>query len=152
MLAIFAEPGSRGWICGTCQMPISAGSVCPHCYTVLCPTCAAGEHAIPAGNRAGSPCNPEGERRSTVEPANMIEPPVEPASSSVDPFDRWPAFIERIHARLEVGRRAYGDASFERPADELLDEIEAELLDVCGWSFVLYERIERLRQRVSCRR
>ena len=54
------------------------------------------------------------------------------------------AFGEAVAARLDKGRREYGDRSFDRPTRELLAEIEEELLNVCGWSFVLSRRIRRL--------
>jgi len=59
------------------------------------------------------------------------------------------AFIAELRARLEAGAREYGDRSFERDPADLLGEIEQELLDVCGWSAVMFERIRRLRARVE---
>ena len=55
------------------------------------------------------------------------------------------AFFSRVVARLEQGRREYGDRSFYRPAAELLDEIQQELEDVCGWSVILWSRLQHLR-------
>ncbi len=66
----------------------------------------------------------------------------------VDPLTSWPAFSARVRERLEAGRTEYGDTSFERPPGELLEEIQQELCDVCGWSFILFERLERLRRRL----
>lgn len=34
-------------------------------------------------------------------------------------------FVERLRGRLETGACTYGDASFERPLTELIDEITA---------------------------
>jgi hypothetical protein len=58
------------------------------------------------------------------------------------------AFITALKPRLERGAREYGDCSFDRPVDELLCEIEDELLDVCGWSVILYTRLQCLKGRV----
>lgn len=58
-------------------------------------------------------------------------------------------FITRLRARLVVGAATYGDASFTRPAVELLDEVQQELEDVCGWSLLLWLRLDRLRGRVE---
>ncbi len=44
----------------------------------------------------------------------------------VDPLDSWPAFAERVRGRLEAGRSAYKDESFQRPPGELLEELQAE--------------------------
>ena len=54
-------------------------------------------------------------------------------------------FVARLRARLEAGAATYGDRSFTRPAAELVDEIQQELEDVCGWSLLLWIRLERLR-------
>jgi hypothetical protein len=54
-------------------------------------------------------------------------------------------FWLRLRERLEAGARSYGDASFRREPAELAGEIEQELLDVCGWAFVLWCRLGRLR-------
>ena len=53
-------------------------------------------------------------------------------------------FWLRLRERLEAGARSYGDASFGREPAELAGEIEQELLDVCGWAFVLWCRLRRL--------
>jgi hypothetical protein len=59
--------------------------------------------------------------------------------------DGWPQFAANVRSRLEVGARAYGDASFELPAGRLAVEIEQELLDVMGWGFILWSRIQALK-------
>jgi hypothetical protein len=54
-------------------------------------------------------------------------------------------FWLRLRERLEAGAQNYGGASFRRAPAELAGEIEQELLDVCGWAFVLWCRLRRLR-------
>ena len=61
-----------------------------------------------------------------------------------DPLAAWPAFVAAARARLEQGRSAYCDRSFERDPSELLAEISAELLDTCTWSFILWARLQRI--------
>jgi hypothetical protein len=58
-------------------------------------------------------------------------------------------FVARLRARLATGATTYGDVSFSRPAAELVDEVQQELEDVCGWSLILWLRLERLRKRVG---
>ena len=59
------------------------------------------------------------------------------------------AFAAMVAARLEQGRRAYGDRSFERDPAEVAGEIEEELADICGWSFILWTRVRRLKARLD---
>ena len=60
-------------------------------------------------------------------------------------------FVERLRARLITGAATYGDTSFKRPAPELVDEIQQELEDVCGWSLLLWIRLERLKTSVDAK-
>ena len=52
-------------------------------------------------------------------------------------------FTDRVRHRLAAGAVTYGDRSFTRPADELVDEIRQELEDVCGWGLLLWIRLDR---------
>ena len=53
----------------------------------------------------------------------------------------FPDFMEAVRARLENGKREYGDASFKRPTEDILGELAQELLDQAGWAFIGYCRI-----------
>jgi hypothetical protein len=66
-----------------------------------------------------------------------------------DPLTAWPAFAAEVRARLEQGRAAYGDRSFSADPDELLRELQQEALDLAGWGFVLYRRIEGMRRELE---
>lgn len=65
------------------------------------------------------------------------------------PLDVWPHFAALVQARLERGATDYGDRSLEKPPATLADEIAEELADVCGWSVVLYTRVQALRERLA---
>ena len=65
-----------------------------------------------------------------------------PASDSLEAFS---AFAREVRARLDAGRVAYGDASFSRDPAELVGELQQEALDLAGWGFVLWCRLERVR-------
>ena len=68
------------------------------------------------------------------------------------PFDHHvDNFVARLRARLITGAATYGDTSLTRPAPELVDEIQQELEDVCGWSLLLWIRLERLKQNVDAK-
>lgn len=80
----------------------------------------------------------------------MIDPPaVCLAAPDPDPLDRWPVLMRAVRARLEVGRREYGEESFARDPSELLGELQEEALDLAGWGFVLWQRIEPLREHLD---
>lgn len=66
------------------------------------------------------------------------------AASAGDPLDAWPAFANAVRARLDQGQRTYGDASFHRDPAELLGELAQEALDLAGWGFVLWRRVQLL--------
>jgi hypothetical protein len=75
--------------------------------------------------------------------ASCTRDPLGPLDAHIDHF------VARLRARLEAGAATYGDASFTRPAAELVDEVQQELEDVCGWSLLLWIRLERLKARVA---
>lgn len=62
-----------------------------------------------------------------------------------DPLCGWQAFAGAVEARLQAGRLAYGDKSFQRPPQALIGEVEQELFDVAAWSFILWTRLRRLK-------
>lgn len=70
----------------------------------------------------------------------------EPAPAPPDPLASWPAFAAEVRARLEQGRADYGDRSFSADPDELLRELQQEALDLAGWGYVLFRRIEAMRE------
>lgn len=62
---------------------------------------------------------------------------------------QWPVFAEAILSRLDKGAVEYGDKSFDADSVTLLDEIEEELLDVIGWAFPLFCRIQKLKAKIA---
>lgn len=55
----------------------------------------------------------------------------------------WKHFLSLVESRLEEGAKVYGDKSFFRHPSEISGEIEQELLDIVGWSFILWLRITK---------
>jgi hypothetical protein len=61
----------------------------------------------------------------------------------------WGAFTAAVSQRREQGRHVYGDRSFHRAPEALVGEIAEELLDVAGWAFILWVRLDRMRAAVA---
>lgn len=67
-------------------------------------------------------------------------------------IEAFPAFAERVRARLEAGRVYEATTpAVERPTLELIREIQEELEDVSGWSCALWARLEGLKAKVAAR-
>lgn len=58
----------------------------------------------------------------------------------------WEAYAAEVERRLRSGQREYGDTNFAADPRRLLQELQQELLDVSGWGFILWQRLERVRQ------
>ena len=56
-------------------------------------------------------------------------------------------FWNQLWLKLERGAKEYGDASFDRPRDELWGEIQEECIDIAGWAYVLWLKVEALKRR-----
>jgi hypothetical protein len=54
-------------------------------------------------------------------------------------------FVGKITERLKAGATEYGDRSFLTTTPSTVDEIQEELADVCGWSFIAWCKLERLK-------
>lgn len=52
-------------------------------------------------------------------------------------------FLDRLRERLEAGALEYGNRSFLRQPAELVDEVVQELLDVVGWVYILWAKVDR---------
>ena len=61
----------------------------------------------------------------------------------------WPQFADEVASRLDAGAREYGQRSFSREPADLIDEVQQELRDVAGWSWVLANRLEAVRQAMA---
>lgn len=61
---------------------------------------------------------------------------------------QWREFLGCVEKRLEAGAREYGDASLRAPLKALASEVEEELLDVMGWGFLLWVRMQGIRERL----
>lgn len=56
-------------------------------------------------------------------------------------------YFATLRGRLRVGAECYGDKSFDKSNERLLQEIQEEILDIAGWSYILWAKIERLKSK-----
>ena len=56
------------------------------------------------------------------------------------------SFCDAVQARLEKGTITYGDRSFDAAPAILLDELQQEALDLAGWGFILWEKLEAMKE------
>ena len=61
----------------------------------------------------------------------------------------WPEFEAALKDKLERGFRQYGDGSFSRPPEHILDELGAEALDLAGWGLILWVRCQKLNEKLE---
>ncbi len=59
------------------------------------------------------------------------------------------AYFAELDERLRVGAACYGDKSFDKTEGRLLQEIQEEILDIAGWSYILWVKLERLKKKLS---
>jgi len=57
-------------------------------------------------------------------------------------------YFGELRSRLKVGAECYGEKSFDKTDGRLLQEIQEEILDIAGWSYILWAKIERLKKAV----
>jgi hypothetical protein len=55
-------------------------------------------------------------------------------------------FLTQIEQKMDRGRLEYGDSSFQKDTIPLLKDIQEELVDICGWSIILWTRLEKLKE------
>lgn len=53
-------------------------------------------------------------------------------------------FIAEVRARLEKGRVTYVDRSFSAEPETLIEELKQETLDLAGWGFILWHRLDAM--------
>jgi hypothetical protein len=58
-------------------------------------------------------------------------------------------FISKMMKRIGMGQKKYGDAWTEMPISQLIEEVEAELLDIPNYCLFLYIRLQKLKAQLS---
>jgi hypothetical protein len=58
-------------------------------------------------------------------------------------------FFARIRGRMEKGNDSYQDRSFSADLIKLANEVQEEVLDIAGWGFILWRRIENTKDQLT---
>lgn len=58
-------------------------------------------------------------------------------------------FIEILSSRMKVGFEEYGNTSYYRTTDDLMREMEEEMMDIPGWTVILFWKLRQMRKRVT---
>lgn len=61
----------------------------------------------------------------------------------------WWDFTAAVRGRIEAAAPTYGDDSFDLPSGRLVAEIEYEIEDINGWSFILWKRVQALKRKLA---
>jgi hypothetical protein len=59
-------------------------------------------------------------------------------------------YIDKLKGRMKAGHEEYGDVSFSKDPEETIEELQEELLDVSGWGFILWQRLEIMKEALKC--
>lgn len=68
--------------------------------------------------------------------------PIAATKNSLRRHTEFLNFCDAVQARLEKGAVTYGDQSFNVAPSVLLEELQQEALDLAGWGFILWRRLE----------
>ena len=63
--------------------------------------------------------------------------------------NEYPKYVADIKSRLLSGADTYGDTSFSMAPEKLVSEIQQEVLDISGWAFMLWDRLNTLKKRME---
>ena len=63
--------------------------------------------------------------------------------------EEWPEFSEAVQKKLQAGFEEHSDWSFARTPEDLADEVIEEMLDICGWTLILYVRMKNLKRHIE---
>lgn len=61
----------------------------------------------------------------------------------------WQTFIAAVEQKRFQGAREYGSSSYQLPPEQLVQEVIDEVIDICGWSSILYHRLLDLKEALA---
>lgn len=72
----------------------------------------------------------------------MFEGEQNGAQMSPEDTREYRQFIERVRERLDKAQGVYGSTNFSGKPELLVHELQQEALDLAGWGFILWKRLE----------
>ena len=64
-------------------------------------------------------------------------------------YELYSLFWQRVTNRVKQGERDYGNHSFGSSSLTLVEEVQQELEDICGWGYILWHRMEKLKKHLA---
>ncbi len=64
-------------------------------------------------------------------------------------IERYMTFEAQLRIRLRDGFETYGDVSFKTPLMASLSELEKEALDLTGWGYILWCKLQDIKEKVT---
>ncbi len=68
--------------------------------------------------------------------------------SSPQWIERYMAFEAQLRIRLRDGFETYGDISFKTPLMATVLELEKEAMDLTGWGYILWCKLQDLKEKI----
>lgn len=69
-----------------------------------------------------------------------------------DHLRHMPEFFEAVRARMMKGVLTYEDKSFSKRPEDLIEELKQEALDLAGWGFILFSRLQGMAEAIEASR
>ena len=60
--------------------------------------------------------------------------------------DDFEEYITQLRAKVEEGAKEHGDKSYDLQASKVVVELQKECLDIAGWGYFLWRRLEKVRK------
>lgn len=59
------------------------------------------------------------------------------------------SYFAALKEKLRKGAEEHGERSFELSGSRLIEELQAECLDLAGWGWILWDKLQRLKRKVQ---
>lgn len=63
--------------------------------------------------------------------------------------NEYQEYFQQLYDKLKKGQQEYGNISFSRPGLSLIVEIQEECIDIAGWGYILWKKLENLKEKAK---